>query len=125
MNKKSYIFVILITLGFLASPSVTYACGSNQIENTNTCCQKESKGEIKECCKKHKDSKEKNDNDCDGKCGNSSCHCVPIHITFHLPNKGKIELDSVFNEIEVVSSYYNESYISSGFYSIWTPPNIG
>lgn len=125
MSKKSYIFVILITLGFLATPSVSFACGGNQFDKNNTCCQKESKGEIKECCKKHKDSKEKNDNDCDGKCGNSSCHCVPIHITFHLPTISEAQIEFCFGELNRASSYYNESYISSGFYSIWTPPNIG
>ena len=131
MNKKILI-LILVALGFLLIPSISFACGSS------SCCsgEKTIQTEAKACCNSKKQSSErqscdtgkhtKKDSGCSGKSKHNSCQCISPIFSLVLPT---------FSELVFVNSYdfsyHNNSFfckefkISSGFYYIWTPPNIG
>ena len=97
-------------LGFFLTPTLTYACGKPAEKTEKACCKKEtSQTEKKDCCKSHS-QKDKNDDCCGGKCKNPSCHCPTAPHNIFL---GKVTIA------------YTETYISSGFRSIWLPPKIG
>lgn len=121
MIKKFYILLIFI-LGFFLTPSMTFACGS---KTEKSCCEKKisKKSDTKDCCKKNK--QEPNDkDDCGGKCGSKSCHCPAFHFSIitSFSQENSNNTFSLSEEKQKIS--YLETYLSSGFYSIWTPPNI-
>jgi hypothetical protein len=102
MNKY-HIFVIVL-FGFLLMPSKTFACGNSSGKNS---CKKEvsSKTDKGNCCKGDDNSKDKKPSGCGGKCGHSNC------------------TTSTFST-EKPRFYHSETFISSGFTSVWLPPKI-
>ena len=127
MAKKFHILLIILTLGFFATPTLTYACGTKATKTEKSCCKKSKseKSSKKDCCKKNKSHNDKDSNDCDGKCNNSNCSCPTIHFAFTIPSYAEIKAKTYFAESKKAKLYYNENYLSDGFTSIWTPPNIG
>lgn len=121
MARQFFIGIIVI-LGFFLTPTLTYACGKSVEKTEKSCCKKEtSKSDKKDCCKNHS-QKDKNDDDCDGKCKNSSCHCPTAPLAIVLPFVTEMKYYNIF--LEKVTIAYTEIYISSGFHSIWLPPKI-
>jgi len=131
MTKKIYILLIVV-LGFLLAPITTYACGksSNKIEQH---CSSKKKSHKHSADHKtvHKDDLgckenpcDKHKGDCDGKCGHSSCHCVTFHPgSLFIPQYIDTEYKAFSVEREQKFSY-TQAHISSGFHSIWLPPDI-
>ena len=117
MIKKLYILLFFV-LGFSIMPNIVSACGS---ETEETCCKKEN---TSDCCKKdNSDSNE--EDDCGGNCGDKSCYCPTIHFNF-ITSIFQININKIFAFFEEKQQLTpTETYISSGFYSIWSPPNIG
>ena len=110
-------------LGFFLTPTLTYACGKPAEKTEKACCKKEtSQTEKKDCCKSHSQN-DKNDDGCGGKCKNPSCHCPTAPLTIALPFVTEMKYHNIF--LEKVTIAYTETYISSGFRSIWLPPKIG
>lgn len=124
MTNKFHILLIILTIGFFATPTLTYACGTNTNNTEKSCCKKDksNKTEKKDCCKNHKS---KNDGDCGGNCKHPSCSCPVVHYAFNLPFSTELKTKPFFAESKKLKFYDKETYLSSGFYSIWTPPNIG
>ena len=117
MTKKFYI-LLLVTLGFLMGPTLTYAHG---MKKEMSCCKKESS--TKDCCKK-KDSKEKG-HDCDKGCLGNSCTSPAGSCSFSPMVLFQTENNSLFSFSEKRQTYYySEIFISSDFRSIWLPPKI-
>jgi hypothetical protein len=127
MTKKFHILLLILTLGFFATPTLTYACGTETTKTEKSCCKKSKteKNSKKDCCKKSNSKSDKENNDCDGKCKNSNCCCPTTHFAFALPFYVEIKGKTYFTEGKKTKLYYNENYLSDGFTSIWTPPNIG
>jgi hypothetical protein len=123
MTKKVYIFLIFI-FGFVLTPNVSFACGT---KSEKSCCKKENskKAEIKDCCKKDNQNS-KGKTSCDGSCGDKSCHCPPVfHFNFISASNQQSESRIIPTSDEKQKFSHIETYLSAGFYSIWTPPNIG
>jgi len=127
MTKKFHILLIILTLGFFATPTLTYACGTKSTKTEKSCCKKSEteKNSKKDCCKNHKSKSDKDKNSCNGKCNNSNCSCPTDHCAFALPFWTETKVKTYFAESKKIKNYYNENYLSDGFRSIWTPPNIG
>lgn len=112
-------------LGFALTPNIAFAC-SAKVEKA--CCKKEkstkkeTETESKNCCKKAK-QQSNDEEDCDGKCGDKSCHCPTIDSSFILPLFFQINNDFYFSNKNQKISYV-KTYLSSGFHNIWSPPNI-
>jgi hypothetical protein len=80
----------------------------NNTTEKKSCCEKTSKNVKKETCK--------------GECNDCSCENTCSNIALMLPFATEIEKLAFF----IIPSNYFEtkSYLSTGFISIWTPPNI-
>ena len=127
MTKKFHILLIILTLGIFAIPTLTYACGTKNAKTEKSCCKKSKteKNSKKDCCKRNNSKSDKDNSGCDGKCNNSNCSCPTVHFAFALPFYVEIKAKTYFTESKKTKLYYNENYLSDGFTSIWTPPNIG
>lgn len=125
MSKKFYILLIILTLGFFALPTMTYACGTNSVkpEKLSYSPKKNNQSIEKDCCKNH--SSKKSEKGCSGKCKNKSCHCINSCYSFIYASVGLKNISKLFTDSSKQRFYHNESFLSSGFISIWTPPNIG
>ncbi len=119
MNKRLHIIIIILTLGFFLSSTLSYACGT---KTEKSCCKKE-KTEKKDCCN-GKHSKDK-DNSCSGKCGHSNCTSL-TSVNFSMISFYEINFkNNSFDFSAEKSKFYDEeTFISSGFYSIWLIPKI-
>lgn len=125
MIKKVYIALLVLILGFLATPNVTYACGTKKSTTESSCCKKSpsKKDNHSNCCQKNKSKQSNEDNVCNDVCNTTSCNSpnVQFLLTIDSFTTGK----TYFLKSEKIKSFFNETYLSSGFVSIWTPPNIG
>lgn len=122
MTKKIYILLILI-FGFALTPNITFACGTN---SEKSCCKKENakKSDKKDCCKKNKNHSNDKD-DCGGKCGDKTCHCPAPNCGLSIPAIFEISKNNYDFSDDKQKFHHFQLYLSSGYYSIWTPPNIG
>lgn len=120
---KKYHFIIIVLLGIFFMPSNSYACGSCSEKHT-------SKKEITEkakkdsCCDNDSHSKTKNKDGCGGKCGHSKCACPSVTNGFTVSSELILRNNS-FDFSSEKQKYSNaETFISSGFYSLWLIPKI-
>jgi len=116
MKTKLHLLLFLF-LGAFLMPNASFACG--------TTCKKEKmeKQAMKDHCKKEKSSEKQNG--CGGKCKGQNCQTSVPSFNLLLPNEFdfKINCCNFINKKDIF--IFHEICISSGFYSIWTPPNIG
>lgn len=122
MNKRFYIVFTLLLFGFLLTPMTSFACES---KTEKSCCKKEisEKKDKKDCCNT-KDSSKK-DKSCGGKCGHSNCTSAsPVNFSlipyFNIEFKNN-NFDFTLNKSKF---YHSETFISSGFTSVWLIPKI-
>ena len=129
MSSKIYILVV-VTIGFFMIPSISFACGSGcsskkteSKESFNS--EKHSKHQATEngCCNNKNQSK--NDNGCSGKCKHNSCNCITPVLSLILPSFSELTINHFDFSHKKKSFTFEKSNASSGFYYIWTPPNIG
>lgn len=119
-----FFYIALLTLiGFFLTPTDTYACGSKSENIENTCTkQSNTETEKKDCCDTEKGQCGKHGKDCGGKCKNPSCHCPTAPLAFALTLDAGMKNHIIV--LENLTFGYTQSYISSGFHSIWQPPKI-
>ena len=129
ISKKIYI-LILITIGFFMIPSISFACGAGcgtkKTESKETCnSDKHSKQQTTKngCCSTRNQSK--HGNRCGGKCKHNSCHCTAPVLSLILTSFSELTLNRFDFYNQKKNFNIEQSNISSGFYYIWTPPNIG
>jgi hypothetical protein len=122
INMNKFHILVIALFGFLLMPSNSFACG---IKTEKSCCKKvtTSKTEKKDCCN-GKHSKDK-DNSCGGKCGHSNC-TSSTSVNFSLVSFYEIifKNNSFDFSAEKSKFYHSETFISSGFTSVWLPPKI-
>jgi len=121
-NRVFKIFIFIFSLVVLASTSL--ACGSSHAKKS--CREKvsTSTSETTNCCKKGIDHSG-TFGDCGGKCGDQACNCPSFHFyVIVTPFKEKVNNTFYFS---IERHYFSQikTSLSSGFYSIWSPPNIG
>lgn len=123
--QKIFYILFLILIGFFINPGKIYACGSNSKKTEKSCCKKHFsvKDSTKLCCKKNiKDSR---DEDCEGTCKILNCKCTSFQYTFYSPFLVELNSEFLFEEIKKAKSFYCDIELSSGYFSVWTPPKIG
>jgi len=103
-------------------PTLSYACGT---KTEKSCCKKEisSKAEKKDCCK-NKQSKEQ-DNSCGGKCGHSNCTTSTVNFSIISFYEIEFKNNNFDFSTQKPKFYHSETFISSGFSSLWLIPKIG
>ena len=120
-----FIYIALLTLiGFLLTPTDTYACGakSEQTENTGT-KQSNTEKDNKDCCNTDKEHCDKHGKNCNGKCGNPDCNCPTSCTNFTIPFFAQLSQAKII--LSKPKFHYQEAFYSSGFTSIWLLPKIG
>ena len=118
-----YIYILLIAIfGFAMIPNVATACS---VKAEKSCCKKEegNQSEEKDCCKKS-EAHSNNKSECSGKCGEKSClpSTSPFSVLTAIYQENNYKLFNSSAQQQKFSSI--KAHLSSGFYSIWTPPNI-
>lgn len=110
-------------LGIFMMPTLTYAC---ETKAEKSCCKKESttKTEKAACCKKDNPSKDKKEDGCGGKCTHTSCNCPVSHCSLTLVLLDEIKPKSFYFENEKQKFHDVETFLSSGFHSLWLIPKI-
>lgn len=119
--KKFHILLIVI-FGILLMPSNTFACGNSCGNKTEKhSCKKEtsSKKDKDSCCSNDKNTKTKDHKGCGGKCG---CTIVTNGFTATIELNFKNTNFDFYAEKQKFSN--TETFISSGFYSLWLIPKI-
>lgn len=126
MRLKKFHIIVLMTLGLLMSPALSFACGKKGDSHHKEASAKTCK---QECCKERKQSSPcgENHKDCDGKCGHSSCNCPS---SFSGSGFALVEIIDYKNEfIEIapknVQFGYTETFIKTAIDSLRLPPKIG
>jgi len=115
-------------LVFIVIPNTTYACAAKVTGTEKKCCsqKKSEKTEKKSCCKTKKSKKDKSLNECNGKCGDSSCKCsTGISLSLlGVPVSSYFITKKHFADIKTQNFIFRNAYYSSGYFSIWQPPKI-
>ncbi|WP_293892336.1 hypothetical protein [Flavobacterium sp.] len=119
---KKYHFILLLLLGIFFMPNNSYACG--------TCSDKHpvkkeisSKTDKDKCCDSDH-SKSKNHDGCGGKCGHSKCGCPSVSNGFTVSSELVLKNNIFDFSFEKQKFSNTETFISSGFYSLWLIPKI-
>ncbi len=119
---KKFHFIVIVLIGFFLMPKSTFACGMTS--KKASCKTEMNLGNCKmKCCQKK--SKDKSDKGCEGKCGKSTCQIQTVSFGAILPTLSEIKTNYFLVLTSKQVFYNNETNISSGFYFIWSPPNIG
>ena len=133
MKNILHIAFLIFVFGVMLTPLHLLACEKMSSHSENACCKKNKVGTalIKDCCakgnktSKHYNAHSKNNThrNCDD-CDQSCCSCAPTVLSFTLPAIVYLE-DKTFNLPKVSpSTSFIETFISSGFLSIWLPPKL-
>ena len=123
MAKQVRILVMFITLGiFLVSTSV-FADIDLTHQSGNSCCSDNVEPANSDCCKNHK-SKDKEEKDCDGTCGNLACHCpstTPLPVNFYATAE---EIKHIaFDAFKNLWNYAKQQP-KPVYFQIWSPPQL-
>ena len=120
MSKSIYILLIAV-FGFALIPNLATACS---VKTEKSCCKTEKTNSVeKDCCKKS-DVHSNKKTDCSGKCGGDSCLPSASHVSV-LSAIYPENTYAIFNfAAEKQSFAIVTAEPTSGFYSIWTPPNL-
>ncbi len=122
MTRIFYTLSILL-INFILPPTDTYACSSklnvteqSKIRSEQSCVQ------IIDSCNNETGHCGKHGKDCDGKCSNSACQCSTSLIS-------TIPFFAQHTQVKVILNkskfFYQQTYFSSGFLTIWLPPKLG
>lgn len=118
-QMKKFHILLIVVLGFFLIPTGAFACEN---DSGNHSCKKEisSKTEKKDCCDKNDNLKK----ECASKCGHSKCGCPSSSISFTVISEVNF-INNTFDFSSEKQKFSNsETFISSGFYSIWLIPKI-
>lgn len=128
---KTYLKKFFFLTCLILMQNSSFACGSscndfkNEIKSKSQCCSKikENKLSKENCCNSVEKKKQKRN--CGGKCKRNSCNCVKTFSNFLFSSNINFYYKQQVNFFEKEGLYccFNLN-TSSGFYLIWTPPNI-
>ncbi|MBF4491549.1 hypothetical protein DMB65_10055 [Flavobacterium cheongpyeongense] len=121
---KNFHIIFILLLGFYLMPSHVFACG-NKSEKHSSKTEMSSKTEKKDCCESSSESKNKRHNSCGGKCKHSKCICAASCSGFSAFFAVSLKFNRYVFSNEKQKFYSSETFISSGFSSLWLIPKIG
>lgn len=123
--KKIHI-LLLVLFGFLLMPSNAFACGNSCGSKTEKHLSKKSPSskQDKDNCCSNNNSKSKKHEGCGGKCGHSKCGCTTVSNAFAVAIASNCKNTNFDFSYKKQRFSYTETFISSGFYSLWLIPKI-
>ena len=121
MAKHIYIILIFI-VGFAIKPSVGFACAS---KSEKVCVKDASSSRLLSDigCENH-DRFTHEKKECKGKCCEKSCGCITFHTSIVIIFAKQADQRYIGESIDTYKNNELAAYPSSGFYSIWIPPNL-
>jgi hypothetical protein len=121
MISKTHILLFIFLIGFFFLPIQAEACGMKSEKKKHTTEKVQTKT-TDDCCNSSTNKKGKEG--CNDKCNHSNCRCVSIIsvLTFEKWNENTLNCFNFSNKEE--SYYLHTADLSSGFYTIWSPPKI-
>lgn len=120
MKKQVITYFFIAIFGLFLVPENAFAFAKKE---TMSCCKTKPTAE-KSCCGKTKSSEK--ENGCNGKCNKNSCTVNPGLTVAFLSPLHVSQFSMVWNSVSEKTTFtYPKTSISSGFYFIWSPPNIG
>ena len=136
MKSYFHIAALVLGIGIFFMPMRVFACGNRTTKMEHDCCKKEKFSlrvkKMSDCCSKKisthstcaKNNENKENKDCDGNCKRNCCPCAPSHFSFTVPSLIEWASNNIYIQTKEQNTSYTESYISSGFLSIWLPPKL-
>lgn len=121
---KNFHFLLILLLGFFLIPSHVFACG-NKSEKHSSKTEMSDKKEKKDCCESSSHSKNKSHNSCGGKCKHSKCICTASCSGFSAFFAVALQFNHYNFSNEKQKFHCSETFISSGYSSLWLIPKIG
>jgi hypothetical protein len=121
MISKTHIFFFVFLFGLFLMPIQAEACGMKSEKKKQTTEKAQTKS-TDDCCgsKSNKKGKE----GCNDKCSHSNCRCVTIISVLTSEKQEEVALNcfNFSNKKQFFGAH--EDALSSGFYTIWSPPKI-
>jgi hypothetical protein len=121
MILKTHIFFFVFLLGFFLMPTQAEACGMKSEKKKHTTEKSQTKT-TDGCCDSNSDKKGKDG--CGDKCNHSNCRCVSVISILTSEKWTEIALNCFNFSNKKQFFHSHEASLSSGFYSIWSPPKI-
>ena len=124
MGKNLQIVIMVMTLGIFLMPTSVFAHIDFSHQSEKSCCSNITEHSSSDCCKNHKNQDTKT-KDCDGTCGNLSCHCPS---TTSLPiNYSAVSEETNTVVIVAFKSLWNyaKQQPKPIYFQIWSPPKLG
>jgi hypothetical protein len=120
MKKQVITYFFIAIFGLFLMPENSFAYAKKE---TMSCCKSKPTSE-KSCCSKSKSSDK--ESGCNGKCNKNACTVNTSFAFAFISNFVSTESPVVWNTISERTTFsYPETSVSSGYYFIWSPPNIG
>ena len=104
-------------------PNNMYACGSKTEKQTSKEVTS-TKKDKKDCCGNDNKSEDTGHNNCGGKCGHSKCACPSSSIGFTIVYEINFKNNFFDFSSEKQKYFHSETFVSSGFFSLWLIPKI-
>ncbi|MFV5699793.1 hypothetical protein ACM55H_15625 [Flavobacterium sp. ZT3R17] len=121
---KNFYLLLIVVLGLFLMPTSAFACKNHSEKGS---CNKETSSKTHKddcCCSNDNHSKNKNHDTCGGKCGHLKCGCPSTNTAFTSSYQLKSKNTIFTFSSEKQKFYHSETFISSGFHSLWLIPKI-
>jgi hypothetical protein len=125
MKNKIQFFIMVLSIGLFILPKSAFAHSQGPISIPTECSSIHMSSSDNDCCVTHvsKDSKDKNDMDCNGSCISSGC--FSSHAFSYLNPVVVQESDDNFT-ISIHNEWnYSKQQPKPVYFQIWSPPKIG
>ena len=123
MVKRIIYILFVLIIGIVVAPSNSFACSTKtEKASVKKMCAKEVKDS--ECLKNCKHNL-KDKQACPGKCGEKSCKCPTINMGSAIAIFPQTDKNIFYLFANKGEAPNHKTNLFSGFYDIWTPPNIG
>ena len=125
MKNKIQFFIMVLSIGLFILPKSAFAHSQSSVSIATECSSTHPSTSDMDCCVKHanKDSKDKNDMDCNGSCISSGC--FSSHHFYYL-NPVVVQDSDDNSTISIRNGWnYSKQQPKPVYFQIWSPPKIG
>lgn len=119
-------FISFLFLGFILTPSITYAYTkkTNKVKQITCSKYQYTKTEKKDCCKIKSCKNDIKNKSCNAKCKHNSCKCRITSSSLSFSILTDSEITNPFTDVKKQKFIFKQTYYSSDYSSIWQPPKI-
>ena len=125
MKNKIQFFIMVLSIGLFILPKSSFAHSQSSVSIPTECSSAHLSTSDMDCCLNHapKDSKDKNDMDCNGSC--ISFGCFSSHHFSYL-NPVVVQDSDDNSTISIRNGWnYSKQQPKPIYFQIWSPPKIG